>query len=333
MGKQRKHGDPVRLPVRHPSGSPSNPERSTAGPPGKERDHPVGSKLVEALRGRIHGEGVDRGAAQVRRAVLAELRKTGVSKESLADLHPAHAPYVFAQNRVSILSEQITTLDEMAEFAELVTRAEDLYGTGGPPCSPLTSSYFVSWAFFDACVGAGRETLGTCMLELGAAFGMDDELLRLVRMLQDARMGLYVHEGCAGNLVSLREVVTGAACRALVPAGYSGRAGELWYVRVLPPPAPGIVEHLVFTTPYVLLQPGLAEWEAYFHRTLPAAPPQARLDAYESHLKYGPSRTYWNDFVFEGYVNHQREVIFLAGLPDVPESRPHSDVNRSRFQR
>ena len=44
-------------------------------------------------------------------------------------------------------------------------------------------------------------------------------------------------------------------------------------------------------------------------------------------MKYGPTRMYWNDFVFEAYVNHRTEVIYLAGLPDVSESRPHSEVH------
>ena len=145
--------------------------------------------------------------------------------------------------------------------------------------------------------------------------------------MQRSRMGLYVHEGSQGDLVTLREIVTGSACRAIVPAGHRGQVGELWYVRVLPPPAPGIVAHVAFSTPYVLLTPGLAEWQAYFRRTLPEAPQRARLDAYERHMKYGPTRTYWHDFVFEGYVNYRTEAIFLAGLPDVPESRPHSAVN------
>jgi hypothetical protein len=42
-------------------------------------------------------------------------------------------------------------------------------------------------------------------------------------------------------------------------------------------------------------------------------------------MKYGPSRSYWNDFVFEGYINYCTEAVFLAGVPDVPESRPHSE--------
>jgi hypothetical protein len=41
-------------------------------------------------------------------------------------------------------------------------------------------------------------------------------------------------------------------------------------------------------------------------------------------LKWGTSRRYWTEFVFEGYVNHRPGAIFLKGLPDLPESRPHS---------
>ncbi len=44
-------------------------------------------------------------------------------------------------------------------------------------------------------------------------------------------------------------------------------------------------------------------------------------------MKWGPARDYWTEFVFEAYVNHRQDMIFLTGLPDVPESRPHSRVN------
>ena len=35
----------------------------------------------------------------------------------------------------------------------------------------------------------------------------------------------------------------------------------------------------------------------------------------------------WSEFVFEAYVNNRSDFIFLAGLPDVAESRPYSRVN------
>ena len=51
------------------------------------------------------------------------------------------------------------------------------------------------------------------------------------------------------------------------------------------------------------------------------------IAAYEHHMKFGLARDYWTEFVFEAYVNHRSDVNFLKGLPDVPESRPHSSVN------
>ncbi len=311
MSKKRKHGAPLKQ----------------QGPIGEQSDRPIARKIVARMKQAVHGKVIDLNNVMAGRAAAEELQGTVVAKEDLAGFHPAHAAYVYAQNQVSVLSEQITALDEMAPFVDLVSKAEDLYLPSGPPMSPLTVSYFTSWAFFDACVGAAAETIGTCIIEFGNAFGMSRELLHLMQLMQRSRMGLYVHEGCEDGLVTLREIVTGSACRAIVPAGHQGQIGELWYVRVLPPPVPRSIEHVAFTTPYVLLNPGLAEWQAYFLRTLPHAPQQARLDAYERHMKYGPTRTYWNDFVFEGYVNYRTEAIFLAGLPDAAESRPHSEVN------
>jgi len=94
-------------------------------------------------------------------------------------------------------------------------------------------------------------------------------------------------------------------------------------VRILPPPIHGSPEHVAFTTPYIVLHPEPRDWLAYFDRTF-AGNPQAKIEDYERHMKYGPTRMYWNDFVFEAYVNYRTEAIYLAGLPDVPESRPHS---------
>ena len=293
--------------------------------------NPIAEKLVAKMKREMRGKAGSLKEVIAGRAAAEELQRTVVTKEGLAGFHPAHAAYIYAQNQVSVMSEQLTALDEMAPFVDIVSKTEDLYMPSGPPMSPLTTSYFTCWAFFDACVGPANETIGTTILELGAAFGMHAELLRLMRLMQDSRMGLYAHEGTEGSLVVLREIVTGAVCRAISPAGYRGRRGELWYARVLPPPIPRGSEHVVFTTPYIVLQPGLCDWQAYFRRTLPEAPQQARLDAYERHMKYGPTRAYWNDFVFEAYVNYRTEVIYLTGVPDVPESRPHAAVNEQRF--
>jgi len=291
------------------------------------RGHPIADKLVKKMNRYVRGKVVDLEAVMTGRKNAEDLQKTVATREELADFHPAHAVYVYAQNQVSVMSEQLTPLKEMDRFARLLGKAEDEYMPSGPPMSPLTTSFFTCWAFFDACVGLAEETIGTTTMAVGSAFGMHDELVRVIGLMQDSRMGIFVHEGVDKDTIVLRELVTDRVCRAICPSGYRGREGELWYVRVLPPPVPGLEEHVVFTTPYLLIKPSEHEWQAYFRRTLPDAPSVERIAKYEHHMKFGPARDYWSEFVFEAYVNHRSDVIFLAGLPDVAESRPHSRVN------
>ena len=294
--------------------------------------HPIADELVKEMERFARRKVVDLNAVITGAKTADELQKTVATREDLGDLNPAHAIYVYAQNQVSVMSEQLTALKQMDCFAKLIAKAEDEYMPSGPPMSPLTTSFFTCWAFFDACIGSGDETIGTTAMAVGSAFGMHKELLRTIGLMQESRMGIYAHEGIEKDLVVLRELVTERVCRALSPSGYRGRKGELWYVRVLPPPLPGLGEHVVFTTPYVLLTPGKSDWQAYFQRALPDVPQQARLEAYERHMKYGPSRAFWSEFVFEAYANYRRDAIFLAGLPDVPGSRPHSAENSGRIR-
>ena len=291
------------------------------------RRRPIADKLIRKMRSDVGAKVVDLSAVMEGKQSAEALQKTVATREALAKLHPAHAIYVYAQNQTSVMAEQLTLLPEMDRFTRLIDKAEDEYMPSGPPMSPLTPSFFTCWAFFDACVGLGRETLGTTSMALGRAFGMHEELVRVIGLMQDSRMAVYVHEGTDGDGIVLRELVTNRICKSICPSGYGGRAGEMWYARVLPPPLVERHEHVVFTTPYVLLEPGERAWLAYVDRTLPHPSPEKRTAAYERHMKWGPTRDYWSEFVFEAYVNHRHDVIFLEGLPDVPESRPHSGVN------
>lgn len=74
----------------------------------------------------------------------------------------------------------------------------------------------------------------------------------------------------------------------------------------------------------------MAAWEDYLERTVPTIAAQDRLDAYRLLMKHGLESTYWLEYVIEAYVNHLPEAIFLTGLPDVAESRPHSRANAWR---
>ncbi len=281
---------------------------------------PIAKKVVRAIAAAQKARVVDLRAFREGTARAGELQKTVASREELAELHPAHAAYVHVQNQVSILSEQLTALPETRKLADRIAAAEDEYGPSAPPMSPLTTSYFTSWAFFDASAGLRRETLGTCVLALGRTLGMDPTFLALVQKMQRSRMGVYAFEGADehGEKVLLRDVVTGARMPCISPSGWAGTRGELWLARVLPPPVETFDLSVVFTTPYVLRGATEDEWRPYFARTLGSANGDASKT--DSVLKFGID---WSEYIFAGYLGHTAQAIFLTGLPDVPSSLPH----------
>jgi hypothetical protein len=290
----------------------------------------------------LHETKAGRRAATVsdlRRLARRVQRKLGPARSlrQFRDYHPSHATYLAAQNLVSYLAEEMSALREMWEYCAVVGQVEDEYRPDGPPLSPLTRSYFTTWAFFDAAFGQDRETIGTCLLDIGPDLGISPDYLEAIRLLQESRMSIYEHRGVVGGRVRLQELISGRSHTCLVPAGYLGRAGELWYVRILPPLSDS-VDSVVFTTPYNLIAPGKEEWTAFLYRTmaktgLPISQPAPvrcsatyqvdRYPALESLMKYGLHRNYWHEFILLAYYNHRHDVIFLTGLPDVPESLPH----------
>jgi hypothetical protein len=293
------------------------------------RPESISGKLVREVRRFRNRRVLDFKQVKAGRERAEDLQETVASINKLAALHPAHALYAYAQNQAAVLSEQLTQLPMMSRFVDLIGKAEDTYLPSGPPMSPLTTSYFTCWALFDASVGKGRETVGTCILDLAEDIGLSPDLRRLIAAMQESRMGIYFLRGFEGDRAALEEMVTGVECRAIVPSGYRGRRGERWLVRVLPPPIPGNSPHVVFTTPYVILGPETDEWSAYFWRTLPKLKLSNERQAYEVLMKYGlgAERNYWNEYILEAYVSHRTEAIFLTGLPDVAESRPHTEAN------
>lgn len=141
-------------------------------------------------------------------------------------------------------------------------------------------------------------------------------------------MGVYEHCGTKKRkFLELRELLTGATMRCICPAGYLGRSGELWYARVLPPPADSVDYGVVMTTPYILQGHSMEEWIVFFHRQGIAESDPDLDTKMRDLMKNGPSRHFWNEFVFQAYFNFRKECIFLQGIPDRPETLPHSDVN------
>lgn len=238
-------------------------------------------------------------------------------------LDPLHAVYVAVQNFSSVFAERVSVLTEFDPYYRVVLDAEETYMPGGPPMSPVTGSYFTTWAFYDLRFGPDRETIGTCLLDAGERLGLRPDEAEAVRLMSETRMGIYEHAGLKGGRCLLRELITDDECECYSPAGYLGRAGELWFVRLCPPIDPADY-HVALTTPYLLMGFGKADWTAYLSKSLIGlTAPEKRRRLHEL-LKYGREPSFWSEFIFKAYLNHRPDAIFLTGLPDVPGSMPHA---------
>jgi hypothetical protein len=132
------------------------------------------------------------------------------------------------------------------------------------------------------------------------------------------------------------------------------RGGDLSLARVLPFGA----GHFLIEPPY-LLRASDRDWLEYFQRIAPdeANPPsathqrspgqhakltpkqRARLRQKKAaqrdqgseatllrHLKNGSTERYWLEYIVDAYAGERRGVVYLAGVPDRPETLPHHDA-------
>jgi hypothetical protein len=235
---------------------------------------------------------------------------------------PVHAAYVVTQNISSCFAENCSGLPVLAKYAKIVERAIEVYMPGSPPLSPLTHSYFTTWAFYDLRFD-GHDTIADCQIEAADWTGMSPEQLQSLRNLAASRMGIYEQVECSGVTVRLAELMSGETFTVQSITGYSGRQGEIWYVRLLPPLEPAANNHIVFTTPYILLAPK-EDWVQYLRRTMLKVTGGDDRERLCRLLKNGLGTNYWNEFVFQAYHHHQSDAIFLAGIPDLKATLPHA---------
>ena len=143
--------------------------------------------------------------------------------------------------------------------------------------------------------------------------------------MSQSRMGIYEHRGMKGKHVRLRELITDRELVCHSTSGYRGKTGELWYVRLLPPLEPELAAyHIVFTTPYVLIDTTKKDWIDFLKRSMVGIKAASEAEAIRRLMKFGPIKNYWNEFVFCAYHHHQPDAIFLAGLPDLKSTLPHA---------
>jgi hypothetical protein len=264
------------------------------------------------------------------RKLLSEVK----SIESLvaAGRNPLHAAYTSAQNYLSVFAELASRLREFKNFTDVVGKAEESYVPGWPPMSPVSVSFFTSWALLDLPVDATGETICACAVEIGRAFGMPDDFASVLETMGESAMGIYRHLGWRDGMVELRDILDGRIYRCIVPSGFRGVEDELWYVRLLPPLNESFEHGVAYTSPYVLRGTTEADWLAFFDRQEARLPPmptngENRLRR-KVFFKQGPDPNYWNEYVMLAYHNASESAIELCGIPDVPRSLPHANLSR-----
>ncbi len=303
---------------------------------------PLARKVLSKYRGLMREKVADLGAWREGRRLADEVKATLAAKGGQEDLDPLHGLFVFAQHHLSVMVEMLAMLPELRKLTDALAAAEEEYLPSGPPMSPLTHSYFLCWSTLDLTAGPKQESFATVALDLYRQFGMEPEFLQLISAVEGTRMGLYVHEGSRGERIQLRELVTGLRHEVICPAGYTGHKDEVWLVRLLhwPFASPGPGYSVVLNTPYVIVPIGTkdpaapklgaaADWMGYFSRTLPRGSREEQEAAYVNLMKYGPSKNYWNEYIFLAYVNYQQDMVLLSGIPDRRESLPVGDLARN----
>lgn len=236
---------------------------------------------------------------------------------------PLHAHYIFIQNLTSVFSESVTQFPEFKAFAKIVMNAEDEYLPSEPPMSPLTTSYFTCWAFYDLRID-GNTTLGHCMMDANDLLRLTPDQMDALRSLADSRMGIYEQVGKDGSRIRLRELITETEASCHFASGYRGQTGDLCYVRMLPPLSPELGQNSVaFTTPYLLTRASKEDWTQFLKRAVSQAGLDLETNGLHTFLKVGPDPNYWHEFIFKSYAGHRNDAIILAGIPDRNETLPH----------
>src|SRR5258707_14163712 len=110
----------------------------------------ISTKLAARLKKSRRLAGELRRQAKSLQAALDALQRGGTPRVSRGEeMAPLHAAYVAVQNFTSLFAERVSVFPEFEPYFELAAQAEDEYLPSGPPMSPLTRSYFTTWAFFD----------------------------------------------------------------------------------------------------------------------------------------------------------------------------------------
>lgn len=109
---------------------------------------PIAKKVIAGLKKAKNQKIIDFKELKEAKIYAQDLDKIVVSEDQLSTYDPLHAVYIYAQNKVSVLVEQLSDLPALSTLTNALSKADDIYLPSSPPMSPHTNSYFTCWGFF-----------------------------------------------------------------------------------------------------------------------------------------------------------------------------------------
>lgn len=257
---------------------------------------------------------------------MEDLRAARELSKSLQEIDDAGMRLaVSAQHTCSRLVEGLYELPELNRHAQLYEDLVEEFMPGLPPMSPVTMTFLQNLALFDVGFGLDRESMGDILLSLAPGLKLPPHVTAYLQDLTVGHFGLYRQAGpMRDDHHLLVDLVTGKQHRTLDCNGYPGTDGDLWLVRLVTDHHAGTTRHLSITTPYILTS-GEREWRGWLDRHA-----VADTTSYRHAMKPGPDRSFWLEFILQGYagVAAGDVAIFLQGVPDRADTRPHTDSGR-----
>jgi hypothetical protein len=283
---------------------------------------PLAKKLLRELQKARTRKVIDLSPLREARAFHADVAE---HLRTLSDeLPPQHLAWMQRFSILASLAEALLAMRPLEKLAERIDDAHETYMPGGPPMSPVLDSLFVSWSNLDLTAGPARESIFSMIADLAGPLSLPRPLGDAARTLAASSLGIYCVRDLGPERVELCDLARGDRVTAATPRQMS-RAGDLWLTRLLPPILPGSTDWVVWITPYHLDDPTAeADWLAYFERLEPE--PAKRAQRLARQMKSPAEPTYWLDYVMDAYAGcGEAGEILLTGVPDRPETLPHSD--------
>lgn len=88
---------------------------------------PISKKVIAGLKKAKNQKIIDFKELKEAKTYAEDLDKTMASDDDLSKCDPLHAVYIYAQNKVSVLVEQLSDLPALSKLTNILEQADDIY--------------------------------------------------------------------------------------------------------------------------------------------------------------------------------------------------------------